>query len=523
MDLDSLSTEELQEYLNLLEVEQEQRRVSPITCYAPHPGQELAHSQGAVKVLVVEAGNRQGKSHFGAAEAVAHMLGERLWLPEGHEHRRVLNSRGDPIPVPNKGLVAGESFGTGLRETIIPKLIGGADEIGLIPQDMIDGHPRKNAQGIIEHIKLVTGSTVRCMAYNQDPKEFESTSYHWAWFDEPPPESIYIATRRGLVDYSGRMWLTMTPLKEPWIHQEITSQAGVDPRIAHIRFKELSNPYVPREELLDFLRSIKDPAIREARLRGTPLHLQGLVFPEWKSEPPYWIQAKPIPHHWVRIMGIDPHPRKPTALLWIAISPDTDNWYCYRELFDPSLKKVKDIVRVAVDMEAFEDIDLRVIDWSSRENDLTSEVSVFEQFEEYFYRFRGGNDPGLEISKKTDKMGGIELIHGMLSTENAWGAPQLKVMDCCPTVRQNFMNHIWQDWAIERSRKEKDPKPEVVKKNDDMIDLIRYLRMEGEEFSDFRAVDSLVDETPTLLDIPRLRGGRTGLQGRRRPVAWQER
>lgn len=38
----------------------------------------------------------------------------------------------------------------------------------------------------------------------------------------------------------------------------------------------------------------------------------------------------PIPRHWTRYMGIDPHKRRPHAFLWMAVSPDGDHWY-YRE------------------------------------------------------------------------------------------------------------------------------------------------------------------------------------------------
>ena len=88
-------------------------------------------------------------------------------------------------------------------------------------------------------------------------------------------------------------------------------------------------------------------------------------------------------------------------------------------------------------------------------------------------------------------MGGIELLHNMLSCDNLYQSPMLVVMDSCPTVRQNFMNFIWQDWAITKSRVDKDPKPDVVKKYDDMIDLIRYLRRMGEVATDFRPETSM--------------------------------
>ncbi len=58
------------------------------------------------------------------------------------------------------------------------------------------------------------------MTYEQDPKEFESVTLGWAWFDEPPPEEIYKATisrmRRG-----GIVFITQTPLKgSAWLYDK---------------------------------------------------------------------------------------------------------------------------------------------------------------------------------------------------------------------------------------------------------------------------------------------------------------
>jgi phage terminase large subunit-like protein len=297
IDLTQLSEDELAEYLLLLEEEKEMRTTSPITFFEPHPGQQRYFDGDLItKITVIEAGNRGGKSELGAEEAVASALGVRPWLPEGHEDYYVKNSLGHEIQVPNKGLIAGESFNTSVRKTLVPKVLG------LLPPDMVKSK-RKNQSGVYEFIELTNGSTISFMAYNQDPAVYEGTDWHWAWFDEPAPYPLYEATLRGLVDHAGRMWFTLTPLAEPWIHQELTSKAGMDSTIRHIRFSALDNPHIPRSELMAFFMKIRDPAIREARMHGTPLHLQGLVFPEWRPEAPFWIPFKNPPAHWPRIMG----------------------------------------------------------------------------------------------------------------------------------------------------------------------------------------------------------------------------
>lgn len=63
-----------------------------------------------------------------------------------------------------------------------------------------------------------TGFEFDLMTYEQDPKEFESVTLGWAWFDEPPPQEIYKATvsrmRKG-----GIIFITQTPLKgSAWLY-----------------------------------------------------------------------------------------------------------------------------------------------------------------------------------------------------------------------------------------------------------------------------------------------------------------
>jgi phage terminase large subunit-like protein len=482
VDYSSMSTPELEEYLALLETKQNLEKASPISFYVPHSGQEPFHRSPA-RIRDLEGGNRGGKTTAGATEATAHALGYRPWLSEDDPDYWVRNARGQKIPVPNTGIIAAESFNVAIQETILPTLLEWLPA-GLIVKKT------KNQARVVARLELQNGSVIRLMAYNQDPKEYEGTKYHWIWYDEPPPQSIFIASQRGLVDFSGKCWFTMTPLKEPWIYTDIVSQAGLNPDIAHFNFSSDTNPHIPKEALEAYFSSIKDPAMREARRSGKPLHLQGLVFPEWKPEKPFWIPYFQPPKEWVRVMGIDPHPRKPIAVVWAAISPVSDIWYVYRELYDPDLRLASEVCEAIKRAETFEEIDYRCIDWASRENERTSDSSVFQQFEKYF--------PLIELADKTDKLGRIEQMHGMLDTDNTYQTPQLVVMDTCRRVRHEFMNYIWEDWAIQTTRQDRDPKPETRKKDDDCLDILMYLRQYGQDARDFRPEDSGGVRRPTV-------------------------
>lgn len=469
MRVEDLPTEKALVLLETLKKKQEIRKDNPLLFYEPHPGQLPFHSSRA-RIRIVEGGNRGGKSTCGMAEALAHVQGSRPWLPKEDPHYQVLNARGKPVRVPNTGIIVGESFKTSVQETLFPKLKEWC------PPSLIQREVR-GAQGIVERIEFTNGSSIRFMAYNQELKEFEGTSFDWCWFDEPPPQQIFYATQRGLVDRSGRTWLTMTPLREPWVHQELTSLAGVDKAIYHVRFDSYTNPHVSREDLDAFFARIKDPFLREARKEGKPLHLQGLIFPEWKSEEPYWIPFRNPRRDWIRIMGIDPHPRKPIACLWVAISPESEIWYVYRELYDDTLKTVGQVSERIHAIEGGEEVVYRIIDPSSRENEKTSGSSVYELFMDH------GID--CDLAQKHDLNGRIELLHEKLEILPFYNVPSLQVMDSCPRLRFEFMNYVWGEWSLESSRQEKDPKPTPRAKNDDLLAVLMYLLQSGVSPEDY--------------------------------------
>lgn len=338
----------------------------------------------------------------------------------------------------------------------------------------------KSQQSVVDTIVLKNKSKIRLMTYNQDPKEFEGFKAHWAWYDEPPKHAIFIANERSLVDYGGRSWFTMTPIRQPWIWDEIVSKEGVDPRIDVFKMSIWDNAVSKGGHLEDrFINEFLDslPAEeRKSRESGEFLHLQGRVFPTWVPRPPYWVPNFPPKREWVRVMGIDPHPRKPVACIWFAISPDSGIWYAYRELYDDRLRTIKNVVERIKELERGEHIAFRIMDNSANENERTSGSSVFEQFA----------DEGIycELADKTDKDGRRRILREFLEVDPIFTTPGLVVMDTCPRLRHEFMNHVWDEWAP-ATKDKNDPKQEPIKKDDDMIDCAMYLLQYGQRAEDF--------------------------------------
>lgn len=187
--------------------------------YCPIGNQPKFHKAGSTEIRVVFGGNRSGKTTAGAAEAVAHALGYRPWLPKTDPHYHIRNAAGNPIQVPSIGRIIGENFEVSVVQTIHPKIMEWAPAGSIV-------HIQKNARGVPVRYDFANKSVIHLLSNDQDDRAFEGPAGHWAWFDEPTTQRKFNGIRRGLVDYDGTCWMTMTPLAEPWINETLVSKAN---------------------------------------------------------------------------------------------------------------------------------------------------------------------------------------------------------------------------------------------------------------------------------------------------------
>jgi len=80
---------------------------------------------------------------------------------------------------------------------------------------------KKNEQGVEYYWEWFNKSRFIMMCYTQDDDLFESFRCQAAWEDEPPPKSKHVALSRGLLLDNGKTLMTLTPIKEAWILDDI--------------------------------------------------------------------------------------------------------------------------------------------------------------------------------------------------------------------------------------------------------------------------------------------------------------
>jgi len=324
--------------------------------YKPHAKQESFHRAAIhVRRRMVRAGNRFGKSHMGAAEDCAWLLGERPWLAEDDPARR-----GGIPQRPVKGLIITtdwdkvDEIWTSERGDKPGKLWT------LLPAGIVKTK-RRNHSGAIDLMELENGSTLRfdtVKSFMTNPMGAESSDFDFIHVDEPCPEKMFKAHARGLVDTQGAFWFTLTPLSEFWINDlffpaDTGGQLGEG--VWAVDGSIYDNPHLTKAAIEEYASLLTDDE-KACRLHGIPMHLTGLIYKEFRYdehvriEPPHgWKDWLTPPADWSIYVQIDPHPRTPHAVLFLAVNKENQHVY-YTDLFEhcsiPELcRKIKQILK----------------------------------------------------------------------------------------------------------------------------------------------------------------------------------
>lgn len=298
--------------------------------YKPYDKQKEFHDLGALmRERMLAAGNQLGKTFSAAAEVAFHLTGQ---YPEWWEGKRFIRAN---------HWLAGSESGELTRRGVQRLLLGKDAKLdpgtGSIPADCIIGITwSRHVNELVDTVRVrhASGgtSTISLKSYDQGRGKWQADTVDGIWFDEEPPEDIYMeGLTRTNVSF-GPVMVTCTLLKGMtsiaarfWKERDKYPDVG----LVVMTINDVAH-YTP-EERAKIIASY--PAHeREARTMGTPSLGSGRIFPV--TEESIKVDPFPIPEHWVQIGGMDfgfDHPFGAARLAW---DRDNDVIYvtaCYRE------------------------------------------------------------------------------------------------------------------------------------------------------------------------------------------------
>lgn len=437
-----------------LAIQEKKRREAEdgVRRYVPHIKQRAFH-QSTKKIRAIFGGNRSGKSVAGCAEGA-------WWATGLHPHR--------VVPIPNFGRVCTIDLSIYLEGIILPQYKR------WIPRDFLKGGSWEVAYKKEYRILYLTnGSTIEFMSYDQDAEKFGGASRHWVHEDEECPSDRHRENMMRLVDTGGSCWITMTPLKGmTWVFEDIYEKAPsklVDSFTVDIT----DNPHLDPQDIEDILSTFP-PDELDARMHGRFIKLSGLVYKAFHRDT-HVIQPFDIPKSWPRFCAIDPHPRKADAILWLAASPN-DEYYVYDELKDDSLTTIESVVTAIREKEKGLSILNRVIDTSANTPDkLAHGDDVKKTYEKLGIRTR--------LATK-DKDAGINAVAQLLELKlmkDGRKKPRLFMFANCVKTTREMEHYIWDEYRGPNPDYV-DSKQETIKRNDDLMDCLRYIIMSNPRF-----------------------------------------
>ena len=332
---------------------------------------------------------------------------------------------------------------------------------------MLSGRKDFAESGIVDYIKIknVFGgeSRIGFKSCDQGREKFQGASLDFVWFDEEPPYEIYVECKMRVLDKSGEIFGTMTPLKGlTWIYDIVYLNKNNDPEIWYQQMSWEDNPYLNKKEILS-LESTMSLEELEARKYGKFIGNGGLVYSEF-DESINVIEPFNLPCDWQDNISIDPGLKNPLSAHWYCVDFD-GNIYVVAEHYEAGKSveyHAEEIKRISKGLnwkKASNGMYCALIDSAAGQKTLASSKSVSELF----------YDNGIMVNPNVNKdlFSGINRVKSCF--KNSLGESKLFIFKNCVNLIREIKSYFWGGADV------------PIKKDDHSLDELRYYIMSRPE------------------------------------------
>ena len=371
-------------------------------------------------------------------------------------------------------------------------------------------------------LRFADGSTWDFLTHDMDLLAFEGADLDRISFDEEMPgeggKQRFEACVGRLLDRDGDMRWTLTPIQGiGWLFNELSDPDGSprkDDEVYVVEGDIDHNPHVSEKGRARALSRYKhDPAMLAARKSGRWVHREGLIFPDFRRqlEPHGHLRAD-------RDLPRDEHGRRDSVPSSKGIDPgiNVDHPFAFTASWlndDGSLEtfaavKEADLM-VADQAAAIQEVRARfrysptwtVIDPRARNRNPETGRKMQDAFrKEGIFTIPGQNERALTYNEVNTRIGQRKwFVHASLD----------------PLLGNEMSNYRWRKPRVQTDDA---PAPEPIKRNDDLIDTIRYKMTRIPVWTGQRREDPVDEGSMTAvarrhLEALRKRGGRRGALG----------
>lgn len=286
---------------------------------------EFFASGAKYKERLFMAANRIGKSVCGAYEVTLHATGR---YPDWWTGKR--------FNKPVKVWAGGDTSST-CRDILQNTLLGEVGDFGtgMIPfADLISTTTKRNVPDAIEtiYVKHISGgkSSITLKSYAEGRASWQGTAQDVIWIDEECPHDVYTEALLRTMTTNGIVLTTFTPLMGPTELIESFLRKDESNTTKHVVMGCWDDvPHLSKEQKDQLWNSIP-PHERESRAKGIPSMGSGRIYPVSMEE--ILIDDFDIPKHWPRCFAMDVG-WNVTAAIWGAWDRESDTVYLYSEYY----------------------------------------------------------------------------------------------------------------------------------------------------------------------------------------------